>query len=380
MDRFIECIAGAYAGGAIGDAMGAPLEGWGPERIRTRYPAPVVETFIPPQHIAPDGTYGKGSGRITDDTLMSEALIDAYIAAGDHLDAHGWATHVLPNLCDRSVFVPERQREMPLVERLWWPEKYPYIRMRHGNVDPRSAGVGNCVNCGIAMYAWPTGAINAGDPVGAYHEAASWAMAHNESFAVEAAAVMAAASAAAFGDGGLPAVLSAARDLARDGTKAAVAACLDAVDQNDPFQRAIARIRSAVAPYDQRTGHVSDDAPLAQPNASDLGRPSRLASIEELPVALAALAWGGDDWRRVLGLAVWYGRDNDSIAGMALGLWGAIHGLAALPATLVQESKQVNRRDYRAAAGRLAATARAIQTRDAQRLAARNRAMGAADA
>ncbi len=375
MDHFCERIAGAYAGGAIGDAMGAPLEGWGPERIRKLYPNPVVEAFIPPTIVQPDGTFGKGDGRITDDTLMVEALIDAYVAAEDHLDAHGWAKLVMANMCDRMVFVPERQREMALIERLWWPEKFPYVRLRCTSVDPRSAGVGNCVNCGIAMYSWPTGAINAGDPVSAYAEAAAWAMAHNESFAVEAAAVMAACMAQALGGSPLPEILACARELARDGTGKAIAACLSAVNPADDLHTAIARIRAAIAPFDQRTGHTSDDSPLAI-CVSDLGRPSMLASIEELPVALACLLWGGDDWRKVLGLSVWYGRDNDSIAGMALSLWGAIHTYASLPANLIEASQQTNRRNYHATAVRLAETARRIQRRDATRWQARCRALG----
>jgi ADP-ribosylglycohydrolase len=227
--------------------------------------------------------------------------------------------------------------------------------------------VGNAVNCGVAMYAWPTGAIHAGDPAGAYAEAASWGMAHNESFAVEAAAVIAAAMAAAIGEGSVSAALEAARSLARDGTAGAIAACLAAAQPSDPWDQAIARIRAAVAPFDRRTGHTADDTPLYLRGVHDAGRPSRLASIEELPVALAALAWGGEDWRRVLGLAVWYGRDNDSIAGMALSIWGGAHGLGALPASLVARSQEVNRRDYSAGARRLAEVARQIQSRDARR-------------
>lgn len=376
MDTFLSRCAGALAGGAIGDAMGAPVEGWGPDRIAARFPEPAVDAFLPPTQVAPDGTYGKGAGRITDDTLMTEALIDGYVAAGDHLDAHGWAAHVLPQMCDRNVFVPERQREMPIIERLWWPEKYPFIRLRHANADPRTAGVGNAVNCGVAMYAWPTGAVYAGDPAGAYAEAAAWGQVHNESFAVEAAAVMAAASAAAI-SGGTAAALAAARDLARDGTGMAIAAALAAVDPADSWKKAIVRIREAIAPFDQRTSHTSDDRPLMDvPAVSDIGRPSRLMSIEELPAALAALAWGGDDWRRVLGLAVWYGRDNDSIAGMALSLWGAAHGVEALPQGLIAESQRVNRRDYRTIAARLAEVARRIQAADAGRQARRAAAMG----
>lgn len=171
--------------------MGAPVEGWSPERIQQRFGTHDLKTFLPPTHSGDPAT-GKGDGRITDDTLMIEALIRAYQKAGMHLDAYGYEQFVLPEIATTPVWVPERQREMPILERLWWPEKFPWMRLVHGHADPRQAGVGNCVNCGVAMWTMPVGAMNAGDPEGAYAEATALGLAHNESFAIEAAGVMAA--------------------------------------------------------------------------------------------------------------------------------------------------------------------------------------------
>ena len=50
------------------------------------------------------------------------------------------------------------------------------------------------VNCGAAMYIAPVGAVNAGDPRRAYDEAIAFASGHQESYGLEAAAVLAAAS------------------------------------------------------------------------------------------------------------------------------------------------------------------------------------------
>src|SRR5258708_39918419 len=99
MMSFAEKVSGAVYGIAIGDAMGAPVEGWAPERIVAQFGSHNFRTFLPVTH-AKDPATGKGDGRITDDTLMTEALILAYARACDHLDAYGYARHLLPLVKD----------------------------------------------------------------------------------------------------------------------------------------------------------------------------------------------------------------------------------------------------------------------------------------
>jgi ADP-ribosylglycohydrolase len=368
-------LRGSLYGLAIGDAMGAPVEGWSAERILARFEAHDFDQFLPPTH-GGDPAKGKGAGRITDDTLMTEALVLAYQDAGDHLDAHGYARYLLPHVKGIKAWVPEHQLEMDLWDRLWFPEKYPWLRLVPCNEDPRAAGRGNCVNCGVAMWMAPVGAVNAGDPHAAYQEAAAIGLAHNESFAIEAGAVMAAAAAEAFAaPATTESVLGAARSIAREGTAHAIAAAVDAAEPTLDLRAFIAKTRAAVAPYDQRTGHVSDDAPLAMASNTDVGRPSRLASIEELPVALAALRYGNGDYLKTLRASVCYGRDCDSIAGMAGALFGAIHGVAAIPLGLREAADHANRRDFGQIAARFAQTVAAILNADISRFGRRVQAV-----
>jgi len=376
MADFLDKLAGSLYGQAIGDGMGAPVEGWSSDRIKEQFGDHDFTSFLPPTH-GDDPALGKGAGRITDDTLMAEALIFAYMDAGDHLDAYGYAERMLPHVQGEQVWVPERGKEMSLFDRLWHPEKYPWMRLAMGNADPRSAGVGNCVNCGVAMWTIPAGAVNAGDPEGAYQEAAAIGLAHNESFAVEAGAVMAAAAAAAFGAGAtIEDAVTAAERLSRDGTHGATVAAVGAVDPGDDLDTFVLRVRTAVAPFDQREGHVPDDQPLALAAASDIGRPSRLASIEELPVALAALKYGAGDFMRTLRAGVCYGRDCDSIAGMACGLHGAIYGRSGLHEALCVEADKANRRDFMELARKFGETIAAIAEKDRKRAAAHEAALG----
>ena len=370
-------IAGAVIGGAIGDAMGAPVEGWGPEAILKSLGEWEFTRFIPPQGWDGKSHYWKGNGRITDDTLMTEALIHAYADAGAHLDAYGYAEHLLPRVVNDEVWVPEYQKTMPIFDRLWVPEKYPRWRLTFNNADPRSAGIGNMCNCGVAMWIMPVGAVNAGDPYAAYHEAAEIALAHNESFAVEAAAVLAAAYAEAFGCDSVEATIEAAISPARDGTRYACEAAIAATDSTVDLPTFIKTVRAAVAPFDQRTEHTSDDAPfdVAPGKPTDVGRPSRTKSIEELPVALAVLKYGEGDFLKTLRAGVCYGRDCDSIAAMACGLFGAVYGASVLPRSLVDALAETNRRDFTALARDLERSARTIADHDQRRMESRRSAI-----
>ena len=361
---FKDKLRGAVYGTAIGDAMGAPVEGWPPERILEDFGAHGFETFLPPTHVG-DPEKGKGAGRITDDTLMTEALILAYAQARSHLDAYGYLRHLLPQVKERRCWIPEWQQEACPWERLWHPEKYPWLRLLCANAEPRTAGVGNMVNCGVAMWMMPAGAVNAGDPRAAYQEAVLLGSAHNESFAVEAGAVMAAAAAEALSDAGtLESVLDTAAALGEDGTGRAVSAAVAAAESGDALTLFIRKTRAAIMPFDPRSGHGADDQPLERPAFSDVGRPSRIHAIEELPVALAALRYGQGDALKTLKAAVCYGRDCDSIAGMAMALFGALYGVDALPAGLCAAADRANRRNFAALADLLHEAARTILAED----------------
>ena len=93
--KAIGCLAGA----AIGDALGSATEGWSHEQILTRYGG-LVTGIVPPYIDAGHGTtrYQKGDGRITDDTLMTLALIEVYRKLRRHLDAYDIAQTLVPLL------------------------------------------------------------------------------------------------------------------------------------------------------------------------------------------------------------------------------------------------------------------------------------------
>ena len=268
----------------------------------------------------PFSPFRKGDGHVTDDTLMTRVLVDAYATKRDHLDAYDVERLLVPAIVDETTWIPELDREDLLYHRLFLAEKWLVLKLRYGHADPRDAGVGNIVNCGAAMYIAPVGIANAGDPDGAYVEALDLTGAHQSSYGREAAGCSPRLS---------PRRCAPARrvdSVVDDGAAACEGRHADALSRPLPSAAAtldgwrdggLAALRAAFAPFD------SVGEPYAQP-AQNARIPSRLHSIEEVPIALGLLvATGGDYTETMLG-GVNYGRDSDSIASMGGALAGAL--------------------------------------------------------
>jgi ADP-ribosylglycohydrolase len=287
---------------------------------------------------------------------MSEALMRAYSHAHDHLDAYGFRDFMVPEVTRTVVWVPERQREMAIIGRLNPMEHYSVFRLTEFGAWPWTAGAGGAQNDGVAMWIMPAGAVNAGAPLAAWREAVSLGTAEADSHSVEAAGTLAAAYAAAFQpDSTVESVLAAVMSVLESGpgrqagkgayhddTLAALRAVLRTVDPTDSYERFANKAWTAIAPF-------SHDA------------------VEEIPIALAAFRYGNGDFLRTLRASVLYGRDADSIAGMACGLVGATQGLAAIPAELRSASDQANRRDFAGLAADFNRTVMEIMAKDRER-------------
>ncbi|MFH9572839.1 ADP-ribosylglycohydrolase family protein [Streptomyces sp. NPDC017454] len=369
-----ERVTGALVGAAVGDALGGPVEGYSPEQILERHGGRVHGVVGPwngddwrtARPIAP---YHKGDGHVTDDTLMTHALVRVYGTVRDHLDAHSVAEHLVPDLMTAPRWIPELEAEALPLQRIFLAEKWLVARIHYGHVDPREAGTGNIVNCGAAMYMAPVGLVNAAHPAGAYAEALDIAGAHQSSYGREAAGVLAAAVAAACAPGATPdSVVAACLSLAKDGTRAAIEAVCEAASRYSDFESALGPLREAVAPYDT----VGPDYRAPSLAAR---RPSRVHAIEELPVALGMLLVSGGDYRHAVLGAVNYGRDCDSIATMAGALAGALG--SPVPEVWAKTVAEASRLDLWEPAATLTAVAREVFGRDRARRRAHERAFTA---
>ena len=330
----LDKVRGCLYGGAIGDALGAPAEGYTPEKIRELYGQ--ITDFVPTLDDSPRRRF-RSEGRYTDDSHMVQALSQAYIDEGGHLDAHSFARRIVP-LILQPRWIPDLEREMPIVERLFYPEKWLYIRNGLANADPRIGGVGNMVNCGAAMYAAPIGIVNAGDPVSAYHEAVDVLSAHQYSYGLEAAAVIATAVAEAFRPGAsVDSIIDVVQSLAKDGTRSAIEAVVDCAHKYDDWADAIGPLRDAMRPWDGAPDVLGDRGKGNNDNT-----PSREHSIEEVPIALAFLVVVGGDFAGSVCGGTNYGRDNDSIAGKAGAIAGALHGASAIRQDWIETVRRAN--------------------------------------
>lgn len=374
-DRCVAVITGA----AVGDALGGATEGWTPEQIEERHGGrvrgivgPWYENWRTARPIAP---YHKGDGHITDDTLMTQALVEVYAKRRDHLDAYAVAEDLVPLMIGEPRWIPELESEALILQRVFLAEKWIVARLHYGHVDPREAGVGNVVNCGAAMYMAPVGLANAGDPRAAYAEAIDVAGAHQSSYGREAAGVFAAMVAAAVAPGAtVEDVTRAALDVAHDGTAAALRAVVDAVagrevPTDDDGERELARIiREAVAPFDSV-------GPEYRQMSMDARRPSRTKAIEELPAALGFVLGHRGDFRGAVLGAVNYGRDADSIAVMAGAVCAGLGGTEVVPTEWLDEIEAASRTDVRATGRLMGAVAADILRADRERARARAAAL-----
>lgn len=369
-DRAVGCLAGA----AVGDALGGATEGWESAEIEEHFGGfvtGIVESIRRTRKVEKAfSPFHKGDGHVTDDTLMTRVLVRAYSVKRDHLDAYDVERLMLPEIVDKATWIPELNREDLLYHRLFLAEKWLVLKLRYGHADPRDAGIGNIVNCGAAMYIAPVGIANAGDPEGAYAEALDLTAAHQSSYGREAAGVLAAAVAEALRPGAtIAGVVEATLRLAKDGTRAAIEAVVDrAADLDGWHSGGLAELRAAFAPFD------SVGEPYSMP-ALNARIPSRLHSIEEVPLALGFLvATGGDFAETVLG-GVNYGRDSDSIASMGGALAGALGGSDALRRDWVDAVSTASRVDVEEAGQEMAAVAEEIFAKDADRHEQRAQAM-----
>lgn len=369
-DRAVGCLAGA----AVGDALGGATEGWESHEIAAHFGGwvtGVVESIRRTKKVEKAfSPFHKGDGHVTDDTLMTRVLVHAYELKRDHLNAYDVETLLVPAIVDEKTWVPELDREDLLYHRLFLAEKWLVLKLRYGHADPRDAGVGNIVNCGAAMYIAPVGIANAGDPQRAYDEAIDLTAAHQSSYGREAAGVLAAAVAEAMRLDATPdSVIDVCLRLAKDGTRSAIEAVAEAATKLDGWRDGgLEELRRTFAPFDS----VGEQYGTPALNARI---PSRLHSIEELPVALGLLvATGGDCDETILG-GVNYGRDSDSIASMGGALAGALG--SAPRRDWIDEISAASKIDVEEAGRTMAVVAAEIFERDVQRHQERARALAA---
>ncbi|KZE71633.1 hypothetical protein AV654_05345 [Paenibacillus elgii] len=371
MLSFADRVKGVVFGTAYGDAMGAVVEKMTYGQIKEKYGR--VETTKTKWWKAdwPETTRlgrMRGQGIVTDDTLMTLALMNVYCTERRHLDAYDMANEFVKEIAFRPRYIPEFGREALILDRLFYPEKHIFNRHVLANCEPREGGYGNMVNCGAAMYIAPVGIVNACNPKGAYDEAILFASGHQISYGLEAAGVMASCVAKAFEPGvTVHDVAETAVYYAKDGTKRAIyALCEKALllqadrADRDKVVHALHEVMAVYSPMRDDVNRSIDKVGIP----SNHYTPSRLFSIEELPLALAYMVLHDGDFLEAVKDGVSSGRDTDSIGVMIGAILGAMQGVRAIPSDEIAVLEEVNKQDMAGSCDRFTEAAAAIIQED----------------
>ncbi|GAA0720809.1 ADP-ribosylglycohydrolase family protein [Clostridium malenominatum] len=374
MVTFQERVRGVVLATALGDAMGAPIEKLSYDEIKAKYGRVeglntkwYKEDYPPEQRL----NRMRGRGIITDDTLMTLALMRVYNAKKRHLDAYDMGEEFLKEIAFRTTFIPEFAKEALIIDRLFYPEKYIFMRHTLSNCDPREGGIGNMVNCGAAMYIAPIGVVNACNPKAAYDEAIAFAMGHQCSYGLEAAGVLAACVAKAFEPGVLiEDIVNTAIKLAKDGTKNAIRDLVNIANNLKEYKEDKDRIVNAFheallkySPMGNDVGRHIDK--VGKP--SNHYTPSRLFSIEELPLALAYILLNEGEFYESLLDGINSGRDTDSIGVMIGVILCAMKGYKVIKESDIELLEGVNKLNLMESADGFYITAKEIINKDLEK-------------
>ena len=126
-------------------------------------------------------------------------------------------------------------------------------------------------------------------------------------------------------DASVDTIVDTALSLAKEGTRTAIESVVDCARGQSDWRSAIGPLRDAMRPYDGAADDFHNRG-----NGSNDWNPSRTHSIEEVPIALGFLVVCDGDYEESIFGGANYGRDCDSIAGMAGSIAGALHGVGAI--------------------------------------------------
>ncbi|WBQ08040.1 ADP-ribosylglycohydrolase family protein [Kribbella sp. CA-293567] len=316
-------VRGCLLGGAIGDALGGPVEFTDAAAIVAAHPGGVRE-FV-------DGGAGWPAGTITDDTQMTLFTVEGLIRAGVRTDRGiGFTVAVVHHAYDR--WLDTQLLPGPSGERDGWlhSEQWLYARRAPGNTclsaltEARKGGdriaqfgaqaANDSKGCGGVMRVAPFGLLPTSD--------LNWIF-------------KSAAEAAGYTHGHVTGKLASG----------ALAAIVNQLNQGADLDTALDATQAVLA---TQSGHEETSTALAKARELAAGdRTPGPATVESLGggwIAEEALAIGvycalaypePAQFLDALALAVTHSGDSDSTGSICGNLLGALHGETALPAALV---------------------------------------------
>lgn len=324
----LDAVYGCIIGGAIGDALGAPVEGWYWTEIRQKYGR--LDRLLPGVRGNTGPLYGGTTGDkygdrydgpvtppgcITDDTTLRHHLCLAIVRKGGRVTpddfAQVWLEKMNPN-------------------RFWYNERSTLWKLKAG-MNPWDTGKGN-VPAGCATMAIASiGIINAGNPAQAYQDGFNIAFVNQDNENRDGAATVAAGVAAAF----LP--------------DATVESILDTMLRHSSYL--IRRAIELTLDLAYASHSVDEFAEKYSARMLDWTWPSLRwdrkryfsgSSLELVPITMAILHLVKGDVNQGMIEAASFGRDCDTTASLVGSIAGALHGAGAICQEWIETVEKVN--------------------------------------
>jgi len=324
-------VFGALIGGSIGDALGGPVEGMTYRKIQESYGEvnDLIPYKSPPGYIDPTvipySAKSTEAGAYTDDTDLKYLLCSAIINKGGRVTAvdvaRTWSQEMSP-------------------DRFWYSIASACYKILVSDIYVRDAGIGNVPDNSSAMQIAPIGIINPGDPERAFLEAADVASISHTGTSKELAGCLAAAVAEAMSpEASVDSVIEASIAFAdyKTGIPEAVERAVSvAQDSNGDHWAYIAKM--------YEVGLM----PWAVPNRllgipeSDTGASLGVHPMETVVGGFGAFYLAQGDYKQTVITGANFGRDCDSMAGMAGAIAGAFKTVEAIPQEWIETSLSVN--------------------------------------
>jgi len=314
---------GCLAGVALGDALGRATECMTREQIRARYGW--LDHFVAPMETHPG--HADPLGKITDDTEQTLIIARLLAESGEPLTPERVAAALVEWAKDglSPYLGPSTRRAL--------------TQLRQG-ASPYETGKGGTTN-GAAMRVAPIGIVHAGDPStllraspdAALRDAVAASIpTHNTRNAIQGAAAVACAVAAAMtNDATIESVIAAAQEGARRGRE------FGAWSWATPLEK---RIELAVDLVERAASPT--DALQSLYDFVGVG----LDPAESVASAIGIVVAARGDPMTAICAGVNIGGDTDTLAAIAGGICGALRGVTALDAAMVNQVAQVNALDF----------------------------------
>ncbi|MCC7146877.1 MAG: ADP-ribosylglycohydrolase family protein [Phycisphaeraceae bacterium] len=325
--RLEDRVWGCLLGGAVGDALGSPMEGLHYQVIRRIYPGVErFEQFLPEQIAEASKTRGwriEPIGQVTDDTVEADLLLDCILEHEGQVTAYAFAKQW--EKFAEPVTDPDGGQYVRF-DHVHWLEQIPFYRNRSRQINKRELGRGEAPSDNAIMCIAPVGLLCAGDPLKAELMAVDVTSVNQHGASRDVAGGYAAGLAACLGgamsiDELIELTIAHVRDYRNTRViRAMVELAGECSSCGQYIEKYYERILGHLIPM-QDLEHEGTSACISWDSAEVLGPALAFLKITQ-----------GQDAKEMILSGARLGRDADTVARCAGGLIGALRGGEAIPA------------------------------------------------